>query len=398
MFNAEVNNDIKNKVPHVGLLESIRPLIDQISKLTLQLNGQSNIDEVTAENIKPFVSKAQDSLLFLATDYKISAQSAKSAGWFKQFIATKNEVDYVGKKFFELFDPCPNIIKRLVNSSLKGKSEHREVLEIKLIKQNRFIRWESFPLFNLKGEILGIMIFNEDITKRHLLSLSNKKLQQSNLMLENFAIIFSHDLVQPMRQINNYLNLMRSHLQKIDTDKEFSDFSFSAINKSMLQIRNLSEGMVLCCKNGDLTIDSKGVSLVGAIDKVRESCLLFSKARFKLEIEDDVHLYVNGICIAQLLQNLITNAVKYSPIEMTVITISATTLGHGFCEISIHNNGPFPANYIKKFETQSLSSSLDGTGLGLIICKKIVSAYKGEMSINSSLKKGTIVKISLPTK
>ncbi len=389
---------ISTKEPPIGLMEAIQPLVNQISELQYKINSNYDINTITFENIRSFINNAPVSLMFLDDEKNIAAYSKKCAKWLKQFLIDKNNKaeDLTGLNFYELTNPCPKELQKLINSTYKGNKEHREIVEFKKGKSSFFIRWESSEWRGVDREVKGVVIFIEDVTKKHLLALSNKKLQQCNLMLEKFALIFSHDLVQPVRQISNYLNLITSQVAKMEGDKEFFDFALNAINKSMSQIKNLSEGIVLCCKNGDLTIDPEIVSLFKTIEEIRQSCLLSSDKVLSVEIEKDIHLYANRVCVTQLLQNLITNAVKYSPTNNSVVVVKGKELDNGFYQISIHNHGAFPVQYLKKFKTQSLSSSLDGTGLGLIICKRIVAAYKGEMSIESGIKKGTVVTVSLP--
>ncbi len=99
----------------------------------------------------------------------------------------------------------------------------------------------------------------------------------------------------------------------------------------------------------------------------------------------------------QLFQNLFANAIKYSPGENYIITLSGAKEDENFYRFHLHNHGYCPS-YIRKRNVflPFQSSTEDGAGLGLMICKKIISAYKGKITLHSGKRKGTVVSFTLP--
>jgi two-component system phosphate regulon sensor histidine kinase PhoR len=111
--------------------------------------------------------------------------------------------------------------------------------------------------------------------------------------------------------------------------------------------------------------------------------------------------------LQQLLINLVDNAVKYTP-PAGRITISATRLARDNgteprVEIAVSDTGPgIPEKDLPRLTERfyrvdkTRSRDMGGTGLGLAIVKHIVQAHKGELKIESVLRKGTTIRVSLP--
>jgi light-regulated signal transduction histidine kinase (bacteriophytochrome) len=241
------------------------------------------------------------------------------------------------------------------------------------------------------------MVFCKDISQRQRIYLANKKLNQCNKMLENFSLIFSHDLIQPLRQATNFLTMIEEHLEPTIKGDTFVNHALTAIEKSLDQVRKISEGVALYCRNGNLTIDSEAVCLKTLIEEVRQSCLDDKKIEVKILIKESISLYANRVSLLQLFQNLLGNAVKHADSKRPIITLSGKKSQNNFYEILLHNNGSCPSHVKRSDLFKPFNSSkVDGAGLGLMICEKIVTAYKGKIGIKSSPTKGTTVFFTLP--
>ena len=381
-----------------GLLATIQPLIALLAEQSFKENPKFSFHDILEAYIKPFIANSGTAIAFLDLQFNFIACSTHWEKWFSKQFEHKNAFkSFIGDNFLELFNPCPTEIVKFLSSNIKGKSQRSELLEYEVKSEKRWIRWESFPWFNREHKVCGIMIFCEDITEQQQIILHNKKLQQCNQMLENFAITFSHDLIQPMRQVGNFISLVESHIKKNHQQDAFVSYAFSAIRASLNQVRNLSEGIVLYCKKGDLTVHPEVVSIHQLIEQIKNSCLISSKAKLNIKITEDIKLFANKVCLTQLFQNLITNAVKFTPTDQPEITLDGYKLNDSSFQFTLHNFGHCPAKLMNENIFEPFQSSYtDGSGLGLIICKKIVEAYSGTIHIKSSVKKGTTVFFSLP--
>jgi len=122
----------------------------------------------------------------------------------------------------------------------------------------------------------------------------------------------------------------------------------------------------------------------------------------KLKIEADLpNIIVDSDRIMQVLDNLVTNAIKFS-YPNTTVTISARKI-NGNVEISVADQGQgIPEDEISKIFKEFSKASVrptageKSTGLGLAIAKKIIEAHQGTISVASEVGKGTTFTIVMP--
>ena len=386
-----------------GLLAYMQPLIAALSERVCYENPHLDYHKVSHAYLKSLIDQVPISVFCLDKDLNITGLSSTALAWLKSHYYKRKKAfcfeDILGKKFSDVFRPCPKPLGMALKSALKGKVWRTQSLKHETHKQYHYkwLRWEVFPWLNQNSEVTDIIVFLEDTTPHQQLLLSNKKLQQSNELLEGFNLIFSHDLIQPLRQISNFLDIIHEHYENIDTDNASMNQVFGALQKSLEHVRNLSEGIVLYCKNGDLTVESEQISVQQLIQEIYEISLKSTKCQFNSQLSEDVYLYANRTCMLQLFQNLFANAIKHSVGENCIITLSAAREDKNFYRFHLHNRGYCPG-YIRKRNVflPFQSSTSDGAGLGLMICKKIILAYKGKITLHSGKRKGTVVSFTLP--
>jgi len=386
-----------------GLLAYMQPLIATLSTKECSENPQLDYCTVSRAYLKSLIDNVPIAVFCLDRKFHITNLSTAALSWLKSHYykgkrAFSSE-DILGKKFDDVFSPCPKPLGTAIKNALKGKVWFTKSLkhETDNMYFRHWFQWEVFPWLNQNKEVTDIIIFLEDKTSHQELLLSNKKLQQSNELLESFNLIFSHDLIQPLRQISNFLDIIKEHYEGADSDNSPMNQVFGALQKSFDHIRNLSEGIVLYCKKGDLTVESEQISLKCLIQEIYESILKSEKCQFNFQFSEDVYLYANRTCMLQLFQNLFANAIKHSAGENCIITLSGSREDENFYRFHLHNHGYCPS-YIRKKNVflPFQSSTSDGAGLGLMICKKIISAYKGKITLRSGKRKGTVVSFTLP--
>jgi signal transduction histidine kinase len=103
--------------------------------------------------------------------------------------------------------------------------------------------------------------------------------------------------------------------------------------------------------------------------------------------------------IAQVIDNLLSNAAKYAPGAPVIISLDVTD---NKAHIAVRDKGPgiapehVPSLFNRFYRVPDKSATARGTGLGLFICRQIVNAHGGEISVESTLGEGTIFHIYLP--
>jgi signal transduction histidine kinase len=103
--------------------------------------------------------------------------------------------------------------------------------------------------------------------------------------------------------------------------------------------------------------------------------------------------------LAQVIENLVNNAVKYAPGAPVTITLSSSS-EQAF--ITVQDKGPgiplqYQSHLFKRFfRIPDSSLRVHGTGLGLFICRQIIEAHQGTIEVDSTPGQGTTIKITLP--
>lgn len=386
---------------NLGLLGYIQPLIASLARKDITLNPGLSFQEVSQAYLETFINLAPVCMGCLDKKLTIQQLSPQALGWIRKHhksYRTSDIKSLVGKPLQPFFDNAKELNKGL-RIALTGKAWRDSLLRHEIQPgHNRWARWEAFPWLDADGHhVSQIVVFWEDITDRQDVLMANKKLQQSNELLENYSAVFSHDMIQPLRQIANFYQLIKADYAKHCSANEFMGAVFQGLEKSLNHIQGLCEGIILYSKKGELTVSPQKVSLFQLLDDITKSSLSQLRESLKINIPQDVYLYANPTCMTQLFQNLLANAIKYSTPTNLTITLSGTQVSPHTFQFYLHNRGCCvgPVRHKNAFNPFQ-SSFQDGAGLGLMICKKIVQAYGGKIALRSSKSKGTVVSFTLP--
>lgn len=228
---------------------------------------------------------------------------------------------------------------------------------------------------------------------------SNDKLKESNIELENFAYIASHDLKEPLATISSFSELLK---KSSDNFSPTSNQYLNIINNSSAQMKTLIQDILTFSKidNSDLRIEKVDSS------EIVEQVIASLKAQIeskKATIEIDKSLpSINAPKseLFQIFKNLIANGIKYNENPNAQIRISCEENKDKYI-FSVKDNGIgiAPEHREKIFEMFKRLHTKDkykGTGLGLAICKKIAEKLGGKIWIEDA-KPGSDFKFSIPT-
>lgn len=212
----------------------------------------------------------------------------------------------------------------------------------------------------------------------------------------------SHDLKQPLAVMRGYLDLL---MMKNAFEGSSRDY-VSMIDRSIGNMRQLIDDLLDLAKiESGIELNNLPVSLqmvlMESIEYNRQTAITKAMT-ITTNIPDDV-LTVDGEepRLYQVFNNLIGNAIKYTPPEGTV-TISAERRGR-MIRITIADDGLgiSPEDQAQIFERfyrvrRPETESIDGTGLGLAIVKSLVEAHNGKIRLESTLGEGTTFYVSFP--
>jgi PAS domain S-box-containing protein len=233
---------------------------------------------------------------------------------------------------------------------------------------------------------------------------TNEALRQSNIALEDFAHVASHDLQEPLRKIMTFSDRLVTERQKGLTD-QMRDY-LVRVQQSAERMQSLVRDLA---KYSHVTSGKQHFKIVNlkkpVEDAVMDLKVLLEENQGSVEIGALPDVEANEIQIHQLFMNLIGNALKYRGSQKPVIKVfSDTSSGDGFHEIHVQDNGiGFDEMYLDKIfkpfqRLHGRTSPYQGTGMGLAICRRIVEYHGGSITAKSEPGKGSTFIIRLPKK
>jgi light-regulated signal transduction histidine kinase (bacteriophytochrome) len=237
--------------------------------------------------------------------------------------------------------------------------------------------------------------------KQELLALKATELERSNSDLQQFAYVASHDLQEPLRVIDGYLDLLRTSLS--DGEKDAALDMIDRIGRSTGRMDALIHGLLDYAR-----VDSKLDSFKphDLNDVVKDALMNLGRA----VKDNDVHIQVGELPVVegdesqlgQLFQNLISNAIKFRRTDPPEVVISCNEVGDER-EFTVADNGiGIEASYVEKiftiFERLHSRDKYPGSGIGLSVCKKIVERHGGRIWAESTPGTGTTIHFTLPMK
>jgi PAS domain S-box-containing protein len=271
----------------------------------------------------------------------------------------------------------------------------------------------EFPIeigiFRIREEVdYNYCAFVRDITERkHVeqelerrVQLRTTELTRSNEELKQFAKIASHDLQEPLRAIQGFASLLAESARgRLDKDcDDFIDYILDGTERMQELIQSvLLHSSVTSEETGEVTTDCNSVVeevLVNLSAAITESGA-------QLQVDNLPVVAVERWQLIQLFQNLISNAIKYrSPETEPQIFISAEISASEWL-FSVRDNGiGIKSDYLDKifdmFARLHAKEEYSGTGMGLAICKKIVTLHGGKIWVESKEGEGSIFLFTLP--
>jgi PAS domain S-box-containing protein len=274
--------------------------------------------------------------------------------------------------------------------------------------RKRYLQTVKTPLEDDDGHANQILGVSTDITDRMEIQkkleqvqevLRDKNIQlekyiESNLQLENFAYIASHDLKEPLRSIIGYSQLLeRRYADILDSDgREYINHLITS-TKSM---SSLITDLLLFSRINTESIKYQSIMMEEVIGQVREnlkSAISDSQAEIIWHHIPDT-ITADRSRIIQLFQNLIGNAIKFQKaLERPTINI-ACVISDGMYEFTVRDNGiGIEAQYQERifhiFHRLHTRSEYEGSGIGLATCHKIVEQHGGTIWVQSKPGEGS---------
>jgi len=325
---------------------------------------------------------------------------AVSDQWYTETKVSKRK-DIIGQLHYDVIQDIPLKWKILHQRCLKG--EHlkcdEDVFRCK-DGHKEWLKWEIAPWY-INNKIGGMFMFIEHLTDRK--NTENKmkemigELKRCNSALKRFAHICAHDMREPIRTIYSYIELIEEKVEKKGEALEYTKY----IKASAIYLNNLIKDLLFDAEMDGASLNFKHLSLEEIITNIM-TVLYKEIEEKKIVVSYDKLpvIYGDEVLLNQLIQNLISNSIKYNKTKNPVIHIRARELKNAWI-VSLEDNGiGIEPQYFKTifepFERLHNKAEYEGSGLGLSQCKKIIESHKGKIWVRSELTKGATFYFMIP--
>lgn len=312
--------------------------------------------------------------------------------------------EMVGMTFAEMAPPDEaeinrSLVHRLASGEVNNISEERRYLR----KDGRpfWVLLSASRVLNQEGDavFLAAQVVDIDQEKRLALELEMRalELERSNQDLDRFAYVASHDLKSPLRGIAQLVNWIEEDSQ--DQLSEETRGHLEKMKNRVARLEKLLDDLLAYSRAGKREETVSRVDVKELVQSTFE--LLAPPPSAKLVIDSVLPVFETSSAALQLVfRNLLSNALKHFEGDDCLIRISAQ-VKRAHYEFCVGDNGPgipvqFQEKVFEMFQTLKPRDTLEGSGMGLALVRKVVQQQGGEVWLQSDGKKGTQVYFTWP--
>jgi PAS domain S-box-containing protein len=274
---------------------------------------------------------------------------------------------------------------------LAGKSTNSKQFEIKNKDKTTYVLVNATPVRNRMGKIVAAVSVIDDITRE-------KQLEKRK---DDFINIASHELKTPITSMKLYIDLLIKNLGKND-NQELNALKRIQYQTDKLQmlVGNLLD--VSKISNGKIRFNKEEFKLDDLVeDTIEEMKTISTDHEIKLE-RSSVKVFADKFRIYQVLTNLLTNAIKFSPNSKQIMVSVGKKNGKAQVSVKDFGIGIGKREQSKIFErlyqVEDGEKTFPGFGMGLYISRQIINRHEGKIWAESLKGSGSIFYFSLPLK
>ncbi len=371
---------------HENEQQRMMPLSHSINILARNLQDITTVREVEEERLKTLIENMGSSLMMIGREGNISIVNRVFLERFGM------QIDGVQGKVFRTIG-LPKSLEQFIDHVFLTEMPYRQ--QIKMEVQQELYNKEVYgaPVIGDHGRWLGVVIVMHDITE----------LVRLEQIRKDFVANVSHELRTPITSIKGFSETLLDGAYK---DEKMLLSFLEIIHKESNRLQMLIQDLLELSKieQHGFTVNIMPMGLQDVLIRGAELTgprLDEKNMSFHVDIERDVQVMGDANRIIQIVTNLITNAITYSPENTTVAIRLKENEKYGIIEIEDQGIGIEKHEIARVFERfyrvdRARSRNSGGTGLGLAIVKHLVEAHHGRIQVESEVGVGTKMIVMIP--
>ncbi|MET1014785.1 MAG: two-component system histidine kinase PnpS, partial [Paenisporosarcina sp.] len=363
-------------------------LSTSINILARNLQDISKTREIEKERLKTLIENMGSALLMIGRDGRVTIVNKS---FLVQFSRSLKDVENHSFKGVGL----PKELEDLIDYVFLTESSIRKQLRLTFFQDQRHMEVYGAPVIGEYGRWLGVVIVMHDITD----------LVRLEQIRKDFVANVSHELRTPITSIKGFTETLLDGALK--DEKTLNSF-LEIIYKESNRLQDLIEDLLELSK-----IEQHGFSVEHLVINLKEVMVRAAEMTgprldekgmdLHCNFEQDIYVEGDFNRLIQVIMNLLTNAITYSPENTTISMKLFESETHGIMLIQDEGIGIEDSEIPRIFERfyridRARSRNSGGTGLGLAIVKHLVEAHHGKITVKSSIGNGTAFEISIPKK